>query len=162
MAFCIFISSAISRRSFKFLTRRSSVNSMLSCEMAPFQAPSCCAAALPHSVPSMLPPCSLYAPSLLPLTPFMLPPAPSCSLLLPRCSLAAPSLLPLKRLCSLSRTKRAITDPKFGVFIIYIYIYIMYPGLRMGDCRSRAGKGAGPPFKGAVVPTARSLVWVLT
>lgn len=34
------------------------------------------------------------------------------------------SLLPLKRLCSLSRTETAIPNPKFGVYVIYIYIYI--------------------------------------
>ncbi len=44
---------------------------------------------------------------------------------LPRCSLAArraPSVLPLKRPCSLHRTETAILNPKFGVYIIYIYI----------------------------------------
>lgn len=36
-------------------------------------------------------------------------------------SLDAPLVLPLKRPCSLSRTKGAITDPKFGVYMKYIY-----------------------------------------
>ncbi len=36
----------------------------------------------------------------------------------------APSLLPLKRLCSLSRRETAITDSKFGVYIINIYISV--------------------------------------
>ncbi len=60
-------------------------------------------------------PCSLGA-----------PPAPS---VLPLCSLCAPSVLPPappvlppKRPCSLSRSKTAIPNPKFGVYIIYIYI----------------------------------------
>ncbi len=46
-------------------------------------------------------PCSLKARSLLPL---------------------ALPLLPLKRPCSLSMTERAIDNPKFGVYIMYIYI----------------------------------------
>ena len=33
----------------------------------------------------------------------------------------APSVLPLKRPCSLSRTEPATINPKFGVYIIYIY-----------------------------------------
>ncbi len=32
-------------------------------------------------------------------------------------------MLPLKRPCSLSRTEMAISNPKFGVYIIYIYLY---------------------------------------
>ncbi len=35
-----------------------------------------------------------------------------------------PLLLPLKRPCSLSRTETAISNPKFGVYIIYIYVYV--------------------------------------
>ena len=31
-------------------------------------------------------------------------------------------MLPLKRPCSLSRTETAISNPKFGVYIIYIYM----------------------------------------
>ena len=46
---------------------------------------------------------------------------------LPRCSLDAPSMLPPKRPCSLSRTKTAISNPKFGVYIIYIYIHYTNP-----------------------------------
>ena len=44
----------------------------------------------------------------LPLAPSLFPPAPS--------------VLPLKRLCSLSRTETAATNPKFGVYIICIYV----------------------------------------
>jgi len=49
---------------------------------------------------------------------------PQCSLGAPPCSLDARSMLPLKRPCSLSRPRGAVPDPKFGVYIIYIYIYI--------------------------------------
>ena len=42
---------------------------------------------------------------------------PVAPLILPR----APSVFPLKRPCSLSRPGTAISDPKFGVYIIYIY-----------------------------------------
>ena len=48
---------------------------------------------------------------------------PPCSLAAPQCSGApsvrplAPSVLPLKRPCSLSRSKRVISEPKFGVYI---------------------------------------------
>ena len=56
---------------------------------------------------------SLYSP----------PSLPRYSLVLPRCSPPAPPLLPLKRPCSLSRTETAIPNPKFGVYIIYIYIF---------------------------------------
>ena len=52
---------------------------------------------------------------MLPRAPSMLPRAPS---LLP----LAPSVLALKRPCSLSRPGTAIPNPKFGVYIIYIYI----------------------------------------
>ncbi len=49
--------------------------------------------------------------------------APPCS---PHGSLAAPpSLLPLKRPCPLSWTKTAIPNSKFGVYIMYIYIYTL-------------------------------------
>lgn len=61
-----------------------------------FQAFICCAPALPHRAP----PCSLSA------SPCMLP--------------RTPSLLPLKRPCSLSWPRTAISNPKFGVDIIYI------------------------------------------
>ena len=37
------------------------------------------------------------------------------------CSLAALSMLSLKRHCLRSRSGRAISDPKFGVYIVYIY-----------------------------------------
>ena len=64
-----------------------------------------------------LPPTAPHnAPLLLPLLPLCSPLLPCCSLLLPRCSLAAPlcsllapSVLPLKRPCSFSRTKQAIS-----------------------------------------------------
>jgi len=52
----------------------------------------------------VLPQCSPCSPSALP------------------CALSAPSVLPLKQPCSPSRPKKAITNPKFGVYIIYIYI----------------------------------------
>ena len=71
--------------------------------MEPFEAPTCCAPALP-----------LYGPP----APSLLSPAPS---LLPR----APSVLPLKRPCSLSRPGTAILNPKFAVYIIYIFNYII-------------------------------------
>ena len=69
-----------------------------------FQAPTCCASALPYSAPSLL---SL---------------APLYSLSTPSCSLSAPSMLPLKRPYSLSRPGTAISNPKFGEDIVYIYI----------------------------------------
>lgn len=56
---------------------------------------------LPFTAPLCSPPCSLDAHSLRPL---------------------APSLLSLKRLCSLSRPGTVIVNPKFGVYIIDIYI----------------------------------------
>jgi len=34
----------------------------------------------------------------------------------------ASSLLPLKWLCSLSRTETAVPNPKFGVYITYIFL----------------------------------------
>lgn len=58
---------------------------------------------LAHSAPS----CSIAAPS-------VCPPGP----------LDAPSMFPRKRPCSLSRTKSAIPNPEFGVYVIVIYIYI--------------------------------------
>ena len=73
---------------------------------------------------------------------------PICSLSAPPCSLIAPSVLPLKRPCSLSRPGRATSDPKFGVYIIYIYIYYIHPELRIGDCPSGMGKEQGR-FRGS-------------
>lgn len=64
--------------------------------------------------------------SMLPRAPSLLPLAPS---LLPR----APSVLPLKRPCSLSRPGTAILDPKFGVYIIYIYAFGKNLSLRRCD-----------------------------
>jgi len=49
--------------------------------------------------------------------------APPCSPMAPSPLPPAPSLLPLKRPCPLSRTETAIPNPKFGVYIMYIYIY---------------------------------------
>ena len=74
--------------------------------------------------------------------------APLCFLgapsVLPRCSLNAPSLrplarsvLPLKRPCSLSRSGTVIPNPKFGVYIIYIYIHISLPLLRTSKIPTR-------------------------
>ncbi len=52
-----------------------------------------------------------------------------CSPLLPYCSLCSPSPLPhvpdLKRPCSRSGPKTEADDPKFGVYIIYIYLFIL-------------------------------------
>ena len=50
----------------------------------------------------------------------LLPPA---LLVLPQCSRSAHAVLPLKRPCSLARTEVVTHDRKFGVYIIYIYIY---------------------------------------
>ncbi len=47
--------------------------------------------------------------------------APSNAGFAPPCSPHAPSLLPLKQPCSLSRTETAIPNPKFGMYIMYIY-----------------------------------------
>ena len=69
----------------------------------PFHAPIYCAPTPPHSAPS----CSLGA--------------PSCFLGAPSVLSLAPSVLPLKWPCSLSRSKAVISNPKFGVYIIYIY-----------------------------------------
>ena len=64
-----------------------------------------------------LPPTApLHCLIVVPFAPSLLPPLP----LAPPCSPGAPSLLPLKRPCSLSRTETAISNPKFGVYIIYI------------------------------------------
>ncbi len=70
---------------------------------------------LPHT-PPVLPRCSLDAPLLRPL---------------------APPMLPLKRLCSLSQSKRVILNPKFGVYIIYIH-----PELMIEDCLFKSEKGS--------------------
>ena len=66
----------------------------------------------------------LHCRQMLPLAPTVLPPASPHSFDTPPYSLNAPSLLPLKRPCSLSRTETVILDPKFGVYIIDIYIYV--------------------------------------
>ena len=58
----------------------------------------------------------LHCPIVLPFAPSMLPLAPSVLSL-------APSVLPLKRPCSLSRPGTAIPNPKFGVYIISIFMY---------------------------------------
>ena len=60
-------------------------------------------------------------PCVLSLGPVLLPRARSCSLTARSCSLTAPSLLPSKRPCSLSRSKRVVSERKFGAYIIYIY-----------------------------------------
>ena len=52
----------------------------------------------------------------------VLPSAPSVLPLTPLLYHFAPSMLPLKRPCSLSRTETVISNPKFGVYIIYIHI----------------------------------------
>jgi len=57
----------------------------------------------------LLPWCSLDAPLC----------SPDAPLLLLRCSSDAPLLLLLKRPCSLSWTKTAISNPNFGVYIIH-------------------------------------------
>ncbi len=67
----------------------------------------------------------LHCPIVLPLAPSVLSLAPSVLPLAPSLLPLAPSLLPLKRPCSLSRPGRVIPNPKFGVYIIYIYIYIV-------------------------------------
>jgi hypothetical protein len=70
-----------------------------------------------------LPPAApLHCPTVLPLAPSVLPPAPSVLPLAPSLLPPAPSLLPLKRPCSLSSSKTVIPNPKFGVYIIYIYM----------------------------------------
>ena len=82
--------------------------------------------------------------------------APSCSLVAPPTPsvlLLAPSVLPLKRPCSLSRTETAITDPKFGVYIIY---YVQ-PSIRKAERpRSRLARFMGRPRD--MTPKARMLV----
>ncbi len=80
--------------------------------------------AAPLHCPKMLP----LAPPLLPLAPSLLPPAPPLLPPAPSLLSPAPSLLPLKRPCSLSRPRTAISNPKFGVYIIYI---IYTPNLRL-------------------------------
>jgi len=70
----------------------------------PFQTPTCCAPALPYSAP----PCSLAA--------------PSCSLDALSRSLGAPSksaLLPFP-------SRNGNPNPKFGVYIIYIYFLSLF------------------------------------
>jgi len=44
-----------------------------------------------------------------------------------------PPVLPLKRLCSLPRTEAVIRDHKFGVYIIYIYIYAVSGAIDVAD-----------------------------
>ena len=56
-------------------------------------------------------------PPLLPAAPLLRPFTPLCSFIAPPCSPSAPPVLPLKRPCSLSRSKTAILNPKFGNFI---------------------------------------------
>jgi len=68
----------------KFRQQGNNKSSFSRVEGSPFQAPTCCAPALPRA-PSLLPQCS----PVLPRAPSMLP--------------LAPSMLPLKRPCSLSR-----------------------------------------------------------
>lgn len=48
----------------------------------------------------------------------------NCYMLMVVHSLPACSVLPLKRLCSFSRTETAVPNPKFGLYIAYIFIYI--------------------------------------
>ncbi len=62
----------------------------------------------------------LHCPIVLPLAPSLLSPAPL--------------LLLLKQLCSLSRLKTAIINPKFGVYIIYIYSNPIKQLLRIHAC----------------------------
>ena len=87
--------------------------------MLGFHAPTYYASALPYGAPScslIALPCSFIAPSLLSLALSLPPPAPS--------------MLSLKQPCSLFRTETAIPNPKFGVYIIYIYIY-NFPEIRV-------------------------------
>jgi len=62
--------------------------------------------------------------------PSVLPRAPPCFLSASLLRPLAPSLLPLKRPCSLSRTETAIPNPKFGVYIMYIYRFLKPKALR--------------------------------
>ena len=55
--------------------------------------------------------------------------------------LLTPSILPLY---SLFYSGIIIPYSKFGVYIIYIYIYYIHPELRIRDYPSGSGKGAGP------------------
>ena len=87
-----------------------------------------CSSMLPRCSPVLLQ-CSLSTPSVLPQyslsTSSVLPQyflsTPS---VLPQYSLSTSSVLPLKRPCSLSRPGTAIPHPKFGVYIIYIYVLL--------------------------------------
>ena len=58
-----------------------------------------------------------------PFTPFGAPSVlPLYSLRCPPLHPRALSVLPLKRLCSLSRPGTVMSNPKFGVYIVYIYV----------------------------------------
>lgn len=66
-------------------------------------------------------------------------------------------LLPLKRSCFLSRSKTAIANPKFGVYITYIYCDFLYiccvtlspythPLYQYGPTRNTSESPLQPPF----------------
>ena len=61
--------------------------------------------------------------------------------------LLASSMLSLKRRCSLSRPGTAISDPKFGVYIIYIYADTdIYWAQRLSGSSKRAFSQSNHPF----------------
>jgi len=61
----------------------------------------------------------------------------------------APSLLPLKRPCSLSRSKTATTNPKFGVYIVYIYKFQRSLNISVAHARLQQYP-IGPHFFGTI------------
>lgn len=83
--------------------------------------------------------CSLYAPLC---SPFCSPVLLSAHLILFYAPSVLSLMLSLKRLYSLSRTETSTPNPKFGVYIKYIY-YI-HPELRIGRLRFRLGKRLKP------------------
>ena len=126
----------------------------------PFQAPTSCAPALPHSAPSrpLEPP---PAPSLLPqgslpLASLVRPLAPSMLPFAPLLRLHAPLLLPLKRSCSLSRTKTTISNLKFEINIIYIYIIYTPSNLRFAIIVLKRKREQGR-FKGSIKRARESI-----
>ena len=50
----------------------------------------------------------------------------------------------VRRVAVYGKTQERMASVSSTLCHIYIYIYYIFPELRIGDCRSGTGKGAGP------------------